>query len=120
MVSELSHLLNHTPELKAREDTDNSRTSTLIIQIRTHPVEKYWMKVHNLKKKIWKSWHHHVVQLLLCWQTTVIHTTGREGEGGGEQGAGGGEGGGGENQMLGVIHMQADIETALGEVLWKK
>ena len=50
----------------------------------------------------------------------MIHTTGRGGGGGrraGSWGWGGGEGVGGENQMLGVIHMQADTETALGEVL---
>ena len=43
---------------------------------------------------------------VLLTDLTVIHTTGREGRGGG-----------GENQMLGVIHMQADTETALCEVL---
>ena len=80
------------------------------------------MKVHNLKKNMEKltSSCSSVTSVL----TDHSDTHNRQGGGGGRRagswGWGGGEGVGGENQMLGVIHMQADIETALGEVLWKK
>ena len=81
------------------------------------------MKVHNLKKYMEKltSSCSSVTSVL----TDHSDTHNRQGGGGGrgeesrELGVGRGRGGG-ENQMLGVIHMQADIETALGEVLCKK
>ena len=75
------------------------------------------MKVHNLKKNMEKltSSCSSVTSVL----TDHSDTHNRQGGGGGRRAGSWGWGGGGENQMLGVIHMQADIETALGEVLWK-